>query len=283
MRMANVDGRAALVLEGRVLDVEEASGGQLGPDPMVLYDLANQPLLHELQAIADRNVLPELESVRLGPPVPRPSKVVALGLNYRSHAEESGLEVPDEPHVFAKFPSCLVGPHEPIVVPRACDQVDYEAEIVVVMGRTDKGLAPGNAWEAVLGITAGQDISDRAEQFRPPMRQFTLAKSYDTFGPLGPVVVTPDELPDRHDIGIVGRLDGAEVQRSSSRDLVFSIEQLVSWISRYVTFEAGDLIFTGTPGGVGQSRSPQLFLREGMVLETEIPGVGTMRNEIIAG
>lgn len=283
MRMANVDGRAALVLDGRVLDVEEASGGRLGPDPMVLYDQANQPLLHELQAIADRNVLPQLDPRRLGPPVPHPSKIVGVALNYRSHAEESGAPVPDEPHVFAKFPNCLVGPSDPIVVPRVCEAVDYEAEIVVVMGRTDRGLAPGTAWEAVLGITAGQDISDRAEQFREPLRQFTLAKSYDTFGPLGPVVVTLEELADRDDIGIIGRVDGVEVQRSTSADLIFSVEQLVSWLSRVITFEPGDLIFTGTPAGVGQSRSPQLFLREGMVLETEIPGVGTMRNEVIAG
>lgn len=282
MRMANVDGRAALLLDGRVLDVGEASGGQLPSDPMVLYDLANQPALQELQAIADRNTLPELDPARLGPPVPRPSKIIGVGLNYRSHAEESGAPVPDEPVLFAKFPSCLVGPADPVVVPAVCDQVDYEAEIVVVMGRTDTGLAPGNAWEAILGITAGQDVSDRAEQFRG-LRQFTLAKSYDTFGPTGPVVVTPDELADRDDIGIVCRVDGAEVQRSTSADLIFSIEQLVSWISRFVTFEAGDLIFTGTPAGVGQSRTPPLFLRPGMVVETEIPGLGTMRNEVIAG
>ncbi|MBK9179648.1 MAG: fumarylacetoacetate hydrolase family protein [Acidimicrobiales bacterium] len=283
MRMANVGGRASLVVDGRVVDVERASGGELSSDPMVVTDLAVHPRLRELLAAAEPWNLPELDPTHLGPPVPRPGKIVAAALNYRSHAEESRLSIPDEPHVFAKLTSCVAGPFDPIVVPAGRDQVDFEAEIVVVVGRTMKAVAERDVWSHLAGVTCGQDVSDRGEQFRPPARQFTLAKSYDTFGPIGPVLVSPDALDDRDDIGIVGRVDGAELQRSSSSDLIFSVPALLAWLTRFVTFHPGDLVFTGTPGGVGESRTPPVFLRPGMVVETEIPGVGVMRNPVVAG
>jgi 2,4-didehydro-3-deoxy-L-rhamnonate hydrolase len=282
MRLANVDGRASLVIHGRVLDVEKASDGKISSDPGVLCDLSLHPKLSDLEASADVSALPALEEKRLGPPAPNPKKIVAVALNYRSHAEESNLTIPDEPHVFGKW--CQpTGSFDPIVIPEGRDKIDYEAEIVVAIGRDGKALDPSEVWDHIAGVTCGQDISDRGEQFRPPVRQFTLAKSYDTFAPTGPVIVTPDSLPDRDDLELVCTVDGEEMQRNRSSDLIFPIPELISWLSRFMTFRTGDLVFTGTPGGVGESRSPEVFLHDGMVVETEVSDVGKMRNPCVAG
>ena len=281
MRLANVDGRASVIVEDRVLDVETASGGELASDPMVMCDLDRHDLLAGLAAAAVPADLPVVDQRALRAPVPTPSKVAGVALNYRSHAEESGLTIPEEPHFFAKHSSCIAGPRDDIVVPAGREMVDYEAEIVVALGRRCTAVDADDAWDHVGGVMCGQDISDREEQFRPPVRQFTHAKSYDSFGPTGPVLVTPGDLADRDDLEIVGRVDGREVQRSSSSDLIFSVPELVAWLSRFMTFEVGDLIFTGTPGGVGESRDPPLFLRHGMTVETEIPGIGTMHNRCV--
>ncbi|MFQ5966434.1 MAG: fumarylacetoacetate hydrolase family protein [Acidimicrobiia bacterium] len=278
MRLANVDGRASLITDGKVLDVEQASGGVLGPDPMVLSSLEHHDALRVLIETGDPEGLPPLEEASLGPPVPRPTKIVAIALNYRSHAEDFEIPIPDEPHLFAKFPSCVTGPQGDIVIPAGREMVDFEAEVVLVLGKRCHGLGPEVVWDHIAGVTGGQDISDREEQFRPPVKQFTMAKSYDTFGPTGPVMVTPDEFDDPNDIELVGRLDGTEMQRGRTSDLIFPVPELVSWLNRFMTFEPGDLIFTGTPSGTGEGRQPPVFLREGMVLETEISGVGTMRN-----
>ena len=277
MRLANVQGRAAVVLDGRLVDVERASGGRLPADPMAL--------IPQLDAVHDLSVLddsPAADGVRLGPPVPRPQKIIAIGLNYRAHAEESGLTLPEEPVVFAKLPSALAGPTDDIVVPAGRVRVDWEAELVVVMGRRGRHIPAEHGWAHVAGVTCGQDISDREEQFRA-LRQFTMAKSFDTYAPIGPVLVTPDELGNPDDLAIRCRIDGEEVQSSRTNDLIFAVPELIAWISRICTLEAGDLIFTGTPGGVGDSRQPPRYLRAGNVVETEIEGVGVMRNRVIEG
>ena len=283
MRLANVEGRSSLLVEQRVLDVEQASGGALASDPMVLSDLGHHDALRVLLETGDPEGLPELDSASLGPPVPRPSKVVAIALNYRSHAEESNKPIPDEPHLFAKFPNCVTGPYDPIRIPPGLDMIDFETEVVVVIGRRCKGIEPAAVWDHVAGVTGGQDISDRGEQFRPPLKQFTMAKSYDTFGPIGPVMLSPDELADPDDIELFGRLEGRQMQHGRTSDLIFPVPRLVAWLNRFMTFEPGDLIFTGTPGGTGESRTPPVFLRDGMVLETEIAGVGVMRNPCVEG
>lgn len=281
MILANVDGRASIVVDGRVIDVERASDGRLGSDPMLLSDLANHDALRALEASATATAWPELDAGRLGPPVPRPGKGLGVGLNYRTHAEESGRELPTEPHLFGKTENVVCGPYDEIVLPPGRAQVDYEAELVLVFGRTCKGASEEDAWSYLAGVTCGQDISDREEQFRPPIKQFTIAKSYDSFGPIGPFLVTPDSLTDRDALEIEGRLNGEVMQHANTDDLIFDVRALVVWLSRFMTFKPGDLVWSGTPGGVGEARSPQVFLRDGDVVETEISGIGTMRNPVV--
>lgn len=286
MRLANLDGRATIVLTGsdgrdRALDVSEASGGSLDRDPMVLAELGNHDLLRSLAAAADADTLPALDPALLGAPVPRPPKGFGVALNYRSHAIESGRELPTEPHLFGKMENCVCGPFDDIVVPPDRAQVDYEAELVIVFGRTCSKATAADAWSYLAGVTAGQDISDRGEQFRPPVKQFTIAKTYDTFGPIGPYLVTVDELANPDGLELKGWLNGEVMQHGNTDDLIFSVPSLVAWLSRYITFRPGDLVWTGTPGGVGEARTPPVFLKDGDVLETEIEGIGTMRNRVV--
>jgi 2,4-diketo-3-deoxy-L-fuconate hydrolase len=277
MRLANLDGRAAAVIDGRVVDVEEASGGRLPADPMALV-----ARVAEVGELAVSEEAARVEAATLGPPVPRPQKILALGLNYLGHARESGQEPPEEPVVFAKLPNALCGPADDIVIPDGRTRVDWEAELVVVVGRRAKNIRAVDAWDYVAGLTCGQDVSDREEQFRA-LRQFTMAKSYDTYAPTGPVLVTPDELPNPDDLAIRCLVDGEVVQESRTSDLIFPVPEVLAWISQICTLEPGDLIFTGTPGGVGDSRDPPRYLAPGNVVETEIEGIGSMRNRCAAG
>ena len=277
MRIANVSGRAHLVVDGRLIDAEKGSGGRLPADPM--------ELLSSLDTVGDVPVpddAPSLDGAGLGPPVPRPSKIIAIGLNYRGHAEESGLDLPEQPVVFARLPSALCGPTDDIVIPGGRERVDWEAELVVVIGKRARHVAAADAWAHIAGVTGGQDISDREEQFRA-LRQFTMAKSFDTYAPVGPVLTTVDELENPDDLAVACRVDGETVQESRTADLIFPVPELIAWTSRICTLEPGDLIFTGTPSGVGDSRKPPRYLSSGNVVETEIEGVGTMRNSVVAG
>lgn len=272
VRLANVNGRAHAVLDGRLVDVEAASGGALSSDPMAH--------IGSLEALADLPVAddaPAAEGARLDAPVPRPPKVLAIGLNYRRHAEETGFEIPDEPVVFAKLTNSICGPTDTIIIPPETPEIDWEVELVVVIGKSGAQIAAANAWDHVAGFTCGQDISDRAEQFRAA-KQFTYAKSYDTFAPIGPYVVTLDELDDPSDLRVVTTIDGETVQDSRTSDFIFTIPEVIEWLTRYMTLEAGDLIFTGTPEGVGMALDPPRYLAPGMVLGTEIEGVGAMLN-----
>jgi len=281
MKLANVAGRASIVIDGKVLDIESASNGELGSDLLTMVDLDNAARLRTLIEHADVDELPELDEAQLGAPVDRPSKIVALALNYASHVIESNKTMPDEPHVMVKFPSSIVGPRDEIVVPRGRDMIDFETELVLVIGRRFRAITEADAWDAVAGVTAGQDISDRGEQFRPPIKQFSMAKSYDTFSPIGPLLVTPDEFADKDDIGLTGWVNGEQVQTARTSDFIFSVPKMLAWLSRFVTFEVGDIIFTGTTGGVGEARTPPLYLEDGFVVETEVEGVGKMRNPVV--
>lgn len=274
-RLANVDGRAALVAGDRWYDLESVSGGELGPDPMAALAAADR-LAAVTDALADHEPSGVLELDHLGPPVPRPRNVFAVGLNYLAHAEEGSMAVPERPLVFTKFPSCLVGPTADVEL--RSDAVDYEGELVVVIGPGGKDIDPSDAWDHVVGLTIGQDVSDRAVQFAAAPPHFDLGKSFDTFGPIGPVVVSPDSV-DRERLRIVTEVDGEVRQDATTDQMVFDVPTLVSYLSRVTTLATGDLIFTGTPDGIGAAQGR--FLADGDVVTTRIDGIGTLTNRCV--
>jgi 2-keto-4-pentenoate hydratase/2-oxohepta-3-ene-1,7-dioic acid hydratase in catechol pathway len=275
-RLGNVDRRAVLVHGDSYTDIATHSSGALGSDPMEA--LARPDLLSELSATLDESsVTGLLADVVLGPPVPRPQKVFGVGLNYASHAAETGRESPDSPLVFTKFPSCLVGPTADVEI--RSDGCDYEGELVVVIGRGGRDIAIPDAWNHVVGVMVGQDISDRPAQFAATPPHFDLGKSFDTFGPTGPFVVSIDELRDRDALHITCAVNGEIRQDGTTSDLIFDVPTLVSFLSSITTLATGDLIFTGTPEGVGAAQGT--FLTDRDVITTTIDGVGTMTNRVV--
>jgi len=216
--------------------------------------------------------------VRLLHPVV-PEKLIGIGLNYRSHAEESRLEIPAVPVIFAKFSSSLVGPGAEIVIPREETRPDYEGEVAVVIGRRTYRADAAEARAAVGGIAAINDVSGRRAQLETPLRQFTLGKSFDTFSPLGPCIASADDV-DLADIDLRTTVSGEVMQEANTCDLIFSVVKLIEYISAGVTLEPGDVIATGTPSGVGDSRSPKRYLREGDTVEIYVEGVGTLSNPV---
>jgi 2-keto-4-pentenoate hydratase/2-oxohepta-3-ene-1,7-dioic acid hydratase in catechol pathway len=215
-------------------------------------------------------------------PIPRPGKVLCIGLNYRDHARETNATIPSEPIVFSKFATAVIGPGSPIVLPRVAHKVDYEAELVVVMGRGGKNIPAVQAASYVAGYMNGDDVSARDWQLEKPGKQWLLGKTPDTFAPTGPYLVTADEIADVRKLPIRLRLNGQVMQDSSTAELIFGVEQLIEHISKLVTLEPGDLIFTGTPPGVGMARNPQVFLKPGDRVEIEIGGLGTLSNPVQA-
>ena len=219
-----------------------------------------------------------LGDVRLLSPV-LPARIAAIGLNYRSHADESELDVPDVPVVFAKWASAVIGPDDEIVIPREETRPDYEGELAVVIGRRTYRADRTDAFDAIGGITAINDVSGRRAQLETPLRQFTLGKSFDTFAPLGPCIASLDGI-DLADTRVSTTVSGELMQDASTRDLIFPVLDLIVYLSAGVTLEPGDVIATGTPGGVGDSRQPPRYLREGDVVEVSVGGVGTLRNPV---
>jgi 2-keto-4-pentenoate hydratase/2-oxohepta-3-ene-1,7-dioic acid hydratase in catechol pathway len=215
-------------------------------------------------------------------PIAAPGKVICIGLNYRDHAAESGQPIPHEPVCFGKFSSSVVGPGDAIVLPRAAERVDYEAELVVVIGRRGKRIPRERAMEHVAGYMCGNDVSARDWQIGRPGGQWLLGKTPDTFAPIGPCLATADEVPDPQDLRIRLRLNGETVQDSSTRELIFSVDRLIAHLSQLITLEPGDLIFTGTPPGVGMARKPPLWLKPGDRCEVEIERVGCLANPVRA-
>ncbi|MGI8937920.1 MAG: fumarylacetoacetate hydrolase family protein [Iamia sp.] len=277
MKIANHAGRLTLVVDGGIVDVHDASDGRFGPDPASAFDHWDD--LREWATIADGEVRP-LDEASLGAPSPGPRQVFAIGLNYVSHAAESGRDLPEIPAVFTKYPACLTGPFAPIEL--SGEMVDWEVELVVVIGRRADRVAEADAWDHVAGLTVGQDISDRRVQFAAG-GQFCLGKSHRSHGPTGPWLVTADELDDANDLGLGCSVDRETVQDGRTSDLVFNIARLVAELSAVVSLLPGDLIFTGTPAGVGIGRTPPRFLAEGEVLESWIEGIGTIRSTVVAG
>ncbi|MFD2470632.1 fumarylacetoacetate hydrolase family protein [Amycolatopsis silviterrae] len=209
-----------------------------------------------------------------------PSKILAVGLNYQSHVEETSLKRPDVPFMFPKLPSSVVGPHDDIVIPREETRPDYEGELAVVISRKAYRVAVEDAWNYVGGYTVVNDVSGRRAQLETPMKQFSLGKSFDTFTPMGDGIVHPDSLPDKREVRVRTTLSGELMQDGNTRQLIFSVPELIEYFTRGVTLLPGDVIATGTPGGVGDERTPPRYLRDGDLVEVEIDGVGRIANPV---
>jgi 2,4-didehydro-3-deoxy-L-rhamnonate hydrolase len=272
VKIASSNGRAALVLGDEIADVATASDGRFGPDPMDVFADWHDFVAFASTVTAGTGPLVEAD---LTNPVPAPRQVFAIGLNYRSHAEESGMKVPDVPATFTKFPASLAGPFDDIEL--AAPAVDWEVELVAVVGRRADRVAEADGWSHIAGLTVGQDISDRQLQFAAG-GQFSLGKSRRGYGPIGPWVVTTDELADPDDLALGCSIDGEKVQDARTSDLIFGVPRLVAELSAVLPLLPGDVIFTGTPAGVGASRQPPRFLQPGQTVESWIEGIGSIRN-----
>jgi 2-keto-4-pentenoate hydratase/2-oxohepta-3-ene-1,7-dioic acid hydratase in catechol pathway len=222
-------------------------------------------------------------SVKLLPPVPDPQKIVCLGLNYSDHAAETNAKIPQDPILFSKYATALIGPDEPIVLPPISNEVDFEAELVIVIGKRGRNLTPEAALQHVAGYTVGHDVSARDWQLKKDGKQWMVGKTFDTFAPCGPVLVTADEVPDPHNLAIRLRLNGTTMQDSNTGKMIFKVGQVVSHLSKIFTIEPGDLVYTGTPPGVGVARKPPVYLKAGDVVEIEIEGLGVLRNPVVQG
>jgi 2-keto-4-pentenoate hydratase/2-oxohepta-3-ene-1,7-dioic acid hydratase in catechol pathway len=277
MRVANLSGRLTLLVgDAGAVDVERASGGRFTSDPQAVYDRWDE--FGEWAPDVDGG--DTVEPGALGPPVPRPRQVFALGLNYAMHAQEAGLEVPPMPLTFTKFPSCLAGPDAVVAV--ATDRVDWEVELVVVIGARAFEVAAADAWDHVAGVTIGQDLSARDVQMTGSPPQFSLGKSFPGFGPTGPWLVTPDELADRDDLGIGCALNGEQMQHDRTSSMLFGVAEIVARLSAVCPLLPGDLIFTGTPAGVGNRMDPPRYLRPGDELVSTIDGIGSITTRFAA-
>jgi 2-keto-4-pentenoate hydratase/2-oxohepta-3-ene-1,7-dioic acid hydratase in catechol pathway len=234
-------------------------------------------------AARDTAIRYEAATTRLLPPVPDPPKIVCIGLNYRDHAAESGTPIPKDPVLFSKYATSLVGPEAPIVLPPVSREVDYEAELVIVVGKRGRPKSPEEAQAYVAGYTVGHDVSARDWQLKKDGKQWMVGKTFDTFAPTGPVLVTADEVPDPHRLAIRLRLNGQTMQDSNTQQMVFRAGDLLAYLAQVFTLEPGDLVFTGTPPGVGFARKPPVFLKGGDVVEVEIEGLGVLRNPVVQG
>ncbi|MDQ1501800.1 MAG: hypothetical protein QOI86_5140 [Actinomycetota bacterium] len=274
MRVANLNGRLVLVEAEVAFDVATWSNGRFGPDPQGVF--AHWDEFRRWAGTASEASGPGVKIVDddLGAPVPRPAQVFAIALNYRQHADELGYGLPASPATFTKFPACIAPPNGALELPSG--MVDWEVEVVAVIGRHAHHVPAADAWSYIAGLTVGQDISEREVQFRPPLPQFSLGKSFPGFGPIGPVLVTPDEFHDPDDLELSCTLNGETVQRSRTSDLIFPIPVLVEALSGIVPLLPGDLIFTGTPSGVGSGLKPPRYLVSGDVLVSAVEGIGTM-------
>jgi 2-keto-4-pentenoate hydratase/2-oxohepta-3-ene-1,7-dioic acid hydratase in catechol pathway len=249
-------------------------------DPMQIFD--------QWRALEDwaagekpRGEDPEFSAGALSACVPRPRQVFGIGLNYRAHAAEADLPIPKEPMVFTKFPSCISAPHA--AVPLSSNRVDWEVELVVVVGEGGRGIDESDALKRIAGFCVGQDLSDRRRQFGDKPPQFSLGKSHHGYGPIGPAVVGLSALPRPDDLRLCCDLDDERVQDGRTSDMIFSVAELVAYLSRFVELFPGDLIFTGTPSGVGATRSPRRYLQPGELIRSEIEGLGVLENLCVAG
>jgi acylpyruvate hydrolase len=249
----------------------------LGLEPGQLRALGDHAASRTGELAADGIARPRAD-LRLGPPVPDPPKIICLGLNYRDHAAEAGLSEPSAPMFFAKWANSLIGPTDAIVPPGVSEKIDYEAELAVVIGTRGRNIDAAHALEHVAGAMAFNDVSARDLQLANPL--WTGGKAIDTFGPCGPALVLLDEIEDLQMLAVRTRVNGETVQDGTTASMIFPVAETIAFLSRIMTLEPGDIIATGTPAGVGNARRPQLFLHPGDTVETEIEGIGTLRNRI---
>lgn len=282
MRLANISDRLTFInRNSEIIDVSQETGGRFSPRIQECYERWEELVvvaatLHGATGKPLAQVAPE----EFGNPAPQPRQVFAIGLNYAAHAAEASLAVPEELTVFTKFVTSLAAPYGTITLPPG--SVDWEVELVAIIGRGGQHIPPESAWSRVAGITVGQDLSERTMQAAGPAPQYSLAKSFPGFGPVGPLLATPDEFDDPDNIDLGCAINGEEVQKGSTADMVFPVSEIISRLSKVTPLLPGDVIFTGTPPGVGVGRVPQRFLAPGDELVTYMRGVGEMRHRMRA-
>jgi 2-keto-4-pentenoate hydratase/2-oxohepta-3-ene-1,7-dioic acid hydratase in catechol pathway len=278
MRVANVAGRLSVIRDEGVIDVAERSGGRFSSDPQDVYDRWDEFL--EWAGDTPDGPYSQLDPAALESPAPRPRQIFAVGMNYVDHVAEIGAQTPESPSIFTKFASSIAGAQTEVTLPVG-GTTDWEVELVVVIGRRTSELSRENAWDHIAGLTVGQDLSERRLQTAANPPQFSLGKSYNGFAPMGPWLVTVDEVADPDDLELRCELNGQTVQSSRTSQLVFSVPELIERLSAVVTLYPGDVVFTGTPGGVGAGRKPPRFLAAGDELVSEIAGIGAITQRFV--
>jgi 2-keto-4-pentenoate hydratase/2-oxohepta-3-ene-1,7-dioic acid hydratase in catechol pathway len=284
----------ALIADGQyALDFRAALGTEAPSDVLAWCDLDGQwlpkavALCEEVErdsarrdALTEKGAITPISDVRLVAPIPRPGKMVCVGLNYREHAAEGNRPAPSSPILFSKFTTAVTAPDGDVILPPASSKVDYEAELAVIIGRKAKGVSRERALDYVMGYMNFNDVSARDFQFGDG--QFQRGKSCDTFAPMGPFIVTADEIPDPQRLSISFRLNGETMQNSNTSEMIFSVVDLIAFIAETITLEPGDVIATGTPSGVGFARTPPVFLKPGDLMEVEVEGLGILSNRVVS-
>ena len=274
-KLGSNSGRAIFIKDDKYYDVNTISNGDISSNS--LKALSDTEKLSQLYInLNDYEPSGNLSDINLDPPI-IPTNVFAVGLNYKKHAEEANLEIPPFPMIFTKHSTCISGPKSDICL--KSEMVDYEAELVFVIGKGGKDISKEDAWQHVAGLCVGQDISDRPVQFHATPPQFNLGKSFDTFGPIGPYLVSTDLFDNKESLKLQCWVNDELRQETLTNDLIFDIPYLISYISEFITLNTGDVIFTGTPEGVGATQGK--FLKDGDILKTSIEGIGTLENKCV--
>jgi 2-keto-4-pentenoate hydratase/2-oxohepta-3-ene-1,7-dioic acid hydratase in catechol pathway len=284
MRLATIDTwvgpRAVLQVGDSLIDIHATEPDLPGNVRLLLE--GGPSVLQAVATLANRTdaVKTPMADARFQAPIVDPRKIICVGVNYKDHAAETGAAIPRDPILFSKYPTALIGHGEAIVLPKVSQEVDYEAELVIFVGKKGRHLTPANAVDHVAGYTVGHDVSARDWQLKKDGKQWMVGKTFDTFAPAGPVLVTKDEVPDPQNLPIRLRLNGQVMQSSNTNQMIFGVADLLVYISQVVTLEPGDMIYTGTPPGVGIARKPPVYLKDGDVVEVDIEGLGVLRNPV---
>ncbi|MBM3997771.1 MAG: fumarylacetoacetate hydrolase family protein [Planctomycetes bacterium] len=284
MRLATIETwagpRAALQAGDSFIDIHATEPNLPGNVRQLLEGGAD--MLGAVAKLGQRSnaVKVPLSQAKFHAPIVDPRKIVCIGLNYKDHAAESGSPIPKDPVLFSKYATALIGHGQTIVLPKVSSEVDYEAELVIVVGKRGRHLTLQNALDYVAGYSVGHDVSARDWQLKKDGKQWMVGKTFDTFAPMGPVLVTKDEVPSPQNLKISLKLNGQVMQNSTTNQMIFGVAELMVYLSTVFTVEPGDVIYTGTPPGVGQARKPPVFLKDGDVAEVEIEGLGVLRNPV---